>query len=103
MSGVLTVGAGSPPAGADGEGVIRSSRGRRLARGARVSLPVVPFLVYVALGLLLPTLAIINYAFRTNSGRLTLSNIKTITSNSPLTKEYLVSSRPASSWRSCAR
>ena len=91
MSGVLTVGAGSPPAGADGEGVIRSSRGRRLARGARVSLPVVPFLVYVALGLLLPTLAIINYAFRTNSGRLTLfSNIKTITSNSPLTKEYLV-------------
>jgi putative spermidine/putrescine transport system permease protein len=37
-------------------------------------------LVYVTLGLLLPTVAIINLAFRSNAGKLTLDNIKSIVS-----------------------
>jgi len=41
---------------------------------------VLPFLLYVVLGLGIPTLVIINLAFRSASGHLTMSNINTITS-----------------------
>jgi putative spermidine/putrescine transport system permease protein len=51
-----------------------------LFRTLRTGAPVLPFLVYVTLGLLLPTVAIINLAFRSNAGKLTLDNIKSIVS-----------------------
>jgi len=50
-----------------------------LVRLLRTSAPVLPFLLYVTLGLGLPTLVIVNLAFRTNTGTLTLQNIRTIT------------------------
>jgi putative spermidine/putrescine transport system permease protein len=49
-----------------------------LFRSLRSGAPVFPFLVYVSLGLLLPTIAIINLAFRSNAGKLTLANMKVI-------------------------
>jgi putative spermidine/putrescine transport system permease protein len=51
-----------------------------LFRTLRTGAPVLPFVVYVTLGLLLPTVAIINLAFRSNAGKLTLDNIKSIVS-----------------------
>lgn len=39
-----------------------------------------PFFVYVFLGLGIPTLAVVNEAFRTGTGKLTMSNIKTVLS-----------------------
>ena len=64
-------------------GVDDKDRGGRhytgtLVRSLRTSVPVFPFLVYITLGLLVPTLVIINLAFRSDSGKLTLSNIHTI-------------------------
>ena len=70
----------SPSRGVGGEvGSARRAPGA-LVRAFRTSAPVLPFLVYVFLGLGIPTLVIINLAFRTKSGHLTLSNIQTITS-----------------------
>ena len=70
----------TPPLGASDD--VRA--GRRtpgaLVRSLRASAPVLPFLIYVFLGLGIPTLVIINLAFRTKAGHLTLSNIQTITS-----------------------
>lgn len=43
-------------------------------------LPLLPFFAYVAIGLGVPTVVIINLAFRNSQGHLSMSNIKTITS-----------------------
>ena len=64
-------------------GVDDKDRGGRhitgtLVRSLRTSVPVLPFLAYITLGLLVPTLVIINLAFRSDRGALTLSNISTI-------------------------
>jgi putative spermidine/putrescine transport system permease protein len=60
----------------------RASRHRfsagALLRSLRTGAPVLPFLAYVILGLGIPTIVIINYAFRSNSGALTMHNITTI-------------------------
>jgi len=37
-----------------------------------------PFVIYTLLGLGIPTLAVIDLAFRSNSNRLTLSNLHTV-------------------------
>jgi putative spermidine/putrescine transport system permease protein len=55
---------------------VRSSLLRRL----KTVLPVFPFVIYVTLGLGVPTWIITNLAFRTRSGQLTMHNIKAITS-----------------------
>ncbi len=59
-------------------------RGRHFAGAlvlfVRTSAPVLPFLAYVALAFGIPTLVIVNLAFRSDSGRLTLANIHTILS-----------------------
>ena len=68
-----------------GDPQVDQRRTGTLVRALRTSVPVLPFLVYVALGLGIPTLVIINYAFRSNSGQLTMSNIHTIVSGG----EYL--------------
>src|ERR1700731_401726 len=52
-----------------------------LLRRIKTALPVFPFLIYVALGLGVPTWIITNLAFRTRSGQLTMHNIKLITTN----------------------
>lgn len=64
-------------------GVDEKDRGGRhstgtLVRSLRTSVPVLPFLTYITLGLLVPTLVIINLAFRSDSGKLTLANVRTI-------------------------
>lgn len=70
----------TPPFGVSNEvGSGRRTTGA-LVRSLRTSAPVLPFLIYVILGLGIPTLVIINLAFRTKSGHLTMSNIQTITS-----------------------
>jgi len=63
-----------------------------LFRTLRTGAPVLPFLVYVTLGLLLPTVAIINLAFRSNAGKLTFNNLKVIlcVSNSTTCSQYRV-------------
>jgi putative spermidine/putrescine transport system permease protein len=67
----------SSPRGVEGRAIkVRSSPLRSL----RTFIPVVPFLIYVALGLGVPTAIITNLAFRTRSGQLTMHNIKVITS-----------------------
>ena len=69
-----------PPSGVGGGvGGVRTTTGA-LARALRTSAPVLPFLVYVLLGLGIPTLVIVNLAFRSDSGHLTTSNIHAITS-----------------------
>jgi putative spermidine/putrescine transport system permease protein len=89
MSDLATADTSTSPAGVGGE-----VRGRRtpgaLFRSVRTGAPVVPFLIYVALGLLLPTLEIINYAFRSNSGKLTTANIRTILASPKLVHGVLV-------------
>jgi putative spermidine/putrescine transport system permease protein len=64
-------------------GVGHDDRGGRpvtgaLVRSLRASAPVIPFLIYITLGLLIPTLVIVNLAFRSDSGKLTFSNIHAI-------------------------
>jgi putative spermidine/putrescine transport system permease protein len=59
---------------------------QRVLRSSRTGAPLLPFFVYVFLGLGIPTLAVINEAFRSGSGKLTTSNIRTVLSGG----EYLL-------------
>ncbi|MDH2903170.1 MAG: ABC transporter permease subunit [Actinomycetota bacterium] len=61
------------------EGRAISSRGSYL-RTLRTVAPVLPFLIYVIIGLGIPTYIIATLAFQTRSGQLTMHNIKVITS-----------------------
>ncbi len=63
-----------------GSAVAPASAWRRALRGGRTFAPLLPFFVYVFLGLIIPTAAIVNQAFRDGNGRLTMANIKAITS-----------------------
>jgi putative spermidine/putrescine transport system permease protein len=67
----------------DGDVASRPGRGRTggvgaLVRSLRTSAPVLPFLTYVILVLGVPTAVIVLYAFRSNTGHFTWSNIHTI-------------------------
>lgn len=79
----------SPSGVSDGLGAKKFGAGA-LFRSFRTGAPVLPFLAYVTFGLILPTIAIINLAFRSNAGRVTLNNIKVIlcTSGSPSCQTY---------------
>jgi putative spermidine/putrescine transport system permease protein len=79
MSELVTDTSPSPSGVSDELGAQKSFPGA-LFRTVRTGAPVVPFLAYITLGLLLPTVAIINLAFRSNAGKLTLDNIKVIVS-----------------------
>ena len=68
----------SSPDGANSKGQRGSSGRGALVRKLRTSAPVLPFLAYVILVLGVPTVVIVLYAFRSNTGHLTLSNIHTI-------------------------
>jgi putative spermidine/putrescine transport system permease protein len=61
-----------------------------LFRSLRTGAPVAPFLLYVTLGLLIPTVAIINLAFRSNSGKLTWANITTILAPGKMTDGIMI-------------
>jgi putative spermidine/putrescine transport system permease protein len=91
MSELITDTSTSPSGVSDGVSAKKSLPGT-LFRGLRTGAPVLPFLAYVSLGLLLPTIAIINLAFRSNAGRLTLANLKVVlcTSNSPTCMQYRI-------------
>jgi putative spermidine/putrescine transport system permease protein len=74
----LTTDTSPSPSGVSGEvGEKRYTPGA-LLRSLRTGAPVAPFLLYVTLALLIPTVAIINLAFRSNAGKLTWANITTI-------------------------
>src|ERR1700722_8939410 len=79
MSDLITDASPSPSGVSDEIGSTKSLPGA-LLRTLRTGAPVLPFLIYVTLGLLLPTVAIINLAFRSNRGKLTLANFRTILS-----------------------
>jgi putative spermidine/putrescine transport system permease protein len=77
MSDLITD-ASPSPSGVSDEMGSTAARPGALFRRLRTGLPVVPFLLYVTLGLILPTIVIINLAFRSNKGTLTLANFRTI-------------------------
>ncbi len=79
MSDLITDASPSPSGVSDGIGHKKSFAGA-LFRTLRTGAPVVPFLAYITLGLLLPTVAIINLAFRSSKGKLTMANFRTILS-----------------------
>ena len=79
MSDLITDASTSPSGVSDEIGTKRSLPGA-LIRSVRTGAPVVPFLAYVTLGLFIPMIVIINLAFRSNKGKLTWANIKTILS-----------------------
>jgi len=79
MSDLITDASPSPSGVSDEIGSKKSLPGA-LFRTLRTGAPVLPFLAYITLGLLLPTVAIINLAFRSNKGKLTLANFRTILS-----------------------
>src|SRR5580704_6139931 len=89
MSDLVTDTSPSPSGVSDEVGTKKSLPGA-LFRSVRTGAPVLPFLIYVSLGLLLPTIAIINLAFRSNKGKLTLANMKVMlcTSNSSSCLQY---------------
>jgi putative spermidine/putrescine transport system permease protein len=62
------------------EGDVRSRSAGALVRKIRTGAPVVPFLAYVILVLGVPTGTIIAFAFRSNAGHFTWSNVHTILS-----------------------
>jgi putative spermidine/putrescine transport system permease protein len=59
---------------------VAPARFTKVCQSLRTGAPLLPFFVYVFIGLGIPTIVIVNLAFRSNSGHLTLENIKTITS-----------------------
>jgi putative spermidine/putrescine transport system permease protein len=66
--------------GASTNGAERSGGAGALVRKVRTGAPVVPFLVYVILVLGVPTGTIVAFAFRSNAGHFTWSNVHTILS-----------------------
>ncbi len=59
--------------------VMRSkSLRRRVGRAVRPTLAMAPFVIYTFLGLGIPTIAVINLAFRSESGKLSTSNLHLI-------------------------
>jgi putative spermidine/putrescine transport system permease protein len=66
------------PDAASSEGQRGSGRVGALVRSLRTSAPVFPFLAYVILVLGVPTAIIVIYAFRSDAGHFTFSNIHTI-------------------------
>jgi putative spermidine/putrescine transport system permease protein len=91
MSEFITDTGHSPPGVSDELSGKKSFPGA-LFRTVRTGAPVLPFLAYITLGLLLPTVAIINLAFRSNAGKLTLNNVKMVlcVSNSTTCGQYRV-------------
>ncbi|MGO9964593.1 MAG: ABC transporter permease [Acidimicrobiales bacterium] len=64
---------------AGGAGLPKRAHLRGLLRGVRPTLAMAPFVIYTFLGLGIPTLAVIELAFRSEAGKLTLSNLHTVT------------------------
>ena len=63
---------------AGGAGLPKQVRMRGLIRAVRPTLAMAPFVVYTFLGLGIPTLAVIELAFRSEQGKLTLANLHTV-------------------------
>jgi putative spermidine/putrescine transport system permease protein len=72
-------GAGSSLSPAGGVDVPAPARSKALVRAIRPTLAMAPFVIYTFLGLGIPTLAVIDLAFRTGHGKFTFSNIHTVT------------------------
>ena len=66
-----------------------SRRRPALGRGARSWIPVLPFFLYVAIFLLVPTIWLLVGAFQTESGRFTLDNVRALFSDDQTRSAYL--------------
>ena len=86
----LTTDTSTSPSGVGDEVGKKKFTPGALIRSLRTGAPVAPFLFYVTLGLLIPTIAIINLAFRSNSGKLTWANITTILSQGKMTDGIMI-------------
>lgn len=71
-------------ADAGGAGLGKQAPLRGLLRALRPVLAMAPFVVYASLGLGLPTLAVIDLAFRSNANGLTMNNLDTVVHGSYL-------------------
>ena len=75
---VETSGSGAAASEPEVSGIERRRRGARLGRGLRPTVAMAPFALYTFFGLGLPVLLVIDLAFRTEQGRLTLANLRLI-------------------------
>ncbi|MGA2803110.1 MAG: ABC transporter permease [Acidimicrobiales bacterium] len=64
---------------AGGADLPRQALLKDLPRGVWPTLAMAPFVIYTFLGLGIPTLAVVELAFRSEAGKLTLSNLHTVT------------------------
>lgn len=64
---------------AGGADLPERARLKGLLRGVRPTLAMAPFVIYTFLGLGIPTAAVVELAFRSEAGKLTLSNLSTVT------------------------
>ncbi len=64
---------------AGGADLPRQALLKGLLRGVWPTLAMAPFVIYTFLGLGIPTLAVVELAFRSEAGKLTLSNLHTVT------------------------
>ena len=74
----LASGPGSSVPEAGGHAVTTQARNKGLRRAVRPALAMAPFVIYTVLGLGIPTLAVIEEAFRSDTGKLTLANVHTV-------------------------
>ncbi len=63
---------------AGGADLPKRARMKGLLRGVRPTLAMAPFVIYTFLGLGIPTLAVIELAFRSEQGKLTLGNLSAV-------------------------
>src|SRR5579862_932344 len=63
---------------AGGSAVPKRTFAKGLVRAVRPTLAMAPFVVYTVLGLGIPTLAVIDLAFRNTNGKVTSANLHTI-------------------------
>ena len=78
VSATSASGPGNSVPGAGGD-VVGKTRAKGLVRAVRPTLAMAPFVIYTFLGLGIPTLAVIDLAFRSEQGSLTLHNLHTVT------------------------
>ena len=79
MNDAAASGLGFSISRAGGAGLPKQARLKGLLRGRSATLAMAPFVIYTFLGLGIPTLAVIELAFRSEAGKLTLSNLHTVT------------------------
>lgn len=79
VSEAVAFGPGISVSRAGGADLPKQARVQGLFRGVRPTLAMAPFVAYTALFLGIPTVAVVAEAFRSNAGKLTVSNLHAVT------------------------